>query len=103
MLTGKHWTEHGILNGGVREKTEGDEGVCGPIGRTTISTNQTPHSSQAVNHQPRSTHGGTHGSSHICSKGWPCGASMGGQTLGPVKTECPSVGECQDGEARVGG
>jgi hypothetical protein len=27
---------------GVREKTEGVEKVCNPIGRTTISTNQTP-------------------------------------------------------------
>jgi hypothetical protein len=25
----------------VRERTEGAEGVCNPIGRTTISTNQT--------------------------------------------------------------
>jgi len=31
----------------------------------------------------------------ICSKGWPCWASMGGETLGPVKAQCPSVGECQ--------
>jgi hypothetical protein len=37
-----------------------------PIGRTTISTNQ---NSQGLNHQPRSTHGGTHGSSPICSRG----------------------------------
>ena len=29
-------------NTGVRECTEGAEGVCNPIGRTTISTNQTP-------------------------------------------------------------
>jgi hypothetical protein len=28
-------------DGGVREKTEGAEGVCNPIGRTT-TTNQTP-------------------------------------------------------------
>jgi hypothetical protein len=29
-----------------------------PIGRTTISTNQTPQSSQGLNYQPKSTHGG---------------------------------------------
>ena len=40
MLAANHWTEHGFLNGGVRERTEGPEGVCKPIGRTTISTNQ---------------------------------------------------------------
>jgi hypothetical protein len=30
--------------GGVRGRTEGAEGVSNPIGRTTISTNQTPKS-----------------------------------------------------------
>jgi hypothetical protein len=28
---------------------------------------------------------------------------MGGAALGPVKVICPSVGECQDREAGVGG
>jgi hypothetical protein len=28
---------------------------------------------------------------------------MGGEALGPVKAVCPSVGECQGGEVRVGG
>ena len=28
---------------------------------------------------------------------------MGGEALGPVKAQCPSVGECQDREAGVGG
>jgi hypothetical protein len=62
-----------------------------------------PQSSQGLNHQPKSTHRGTHGSSHMCSRGWPCWASMGGEALGPVKAQCPSVGECQGGEAGVGG
>jgi hypothetical protein len=30
------------INGGVRERTEGAEGVCNPIGRTTVSINQAP-------------------------------------------------------------
>jgi hypothetical protein len=34
------------LNGGVRGRTEGAEGISHPIGRTTISTNQIPQSSQ---------------------------------------------------------
>jgi hypothetical protein len=42
MLTGNHQTEHGDPNGGVRGRTEGAEGDCNPIGRTTISTHQTP-------------------------------------------------------------
>jgi hypothetical protein len=46
MLIAKHWTEHRDHNEGVRERTEGAEGVCNPIGRATISTNQNPQSSQ---------------------------------------------------------
>jgi hypothetical protein len=47
---------------------EGAEGVYNLIGRATISTNQTfppPQNSQGLSNQPRSTHGGTHGSSCI--------------------------------------
>jgi hypothetical protein len=94
MLSAKHWTEHRVPNGGAR--------VCSPIGGTTIWTNQYPQCSQGSNHQPKSTHGGTHGSSHICSRGWPCGTSMGGEALGPMKAQCPSVGECQDREVGSG-
>jgi hypothetical protein len=82
---------HGVPSVGVRERTEGAEGVC--IARTTVSSNQ---SSQGLNHQPRSTHGGTHGSSHICSRGWwPCRASIGEETLGTVKAQCAFIGECE--------
>jgi hypothetical protein len=49
-------------------------------------------SSQGLNYQPKSMHGGTHGSSCICSRGWPCQISMGGEVLGPVKARCPSIG-----------
>jgi hypothetical protein len=53
MLAANHWTEGGVPNGGVRERTEGAERVCNPIGRTTISANQSPQSSQELNHQPK--------------------------------------------------
>jgi hypothetical protein len=56
-----------------------------------------------LNHQPKSTHGGTQGSSWVCSRGWPYGTSMRGEALGPVKAQCPSVGECQYREVGVGG
>ena len=56
-----------------------------PTGRTTVSTNQTPQSSQELNHQPKSTHGGTYGSSCICSRGWPCLVSMGVEPLAAVE------------------
>jgi hypothetical protein len=45
-----------------------------------------------------STHGGNHGSSRICSRGWPCCTSMGGETLGPVKAQYPSVGNDRRGK-----
>jgi len=86
----------------VGERNEGGEGVFNPIGRTTIWTNQTPQSSQGQDHQPKSTHGGTHGSSCIWSSGWPWWASMGGETLGPGEAQCPSIGEDQGGEIIVG-
>jgi hypothetical protein len=77
MLAANHWTEHIIPNRRVREGTEGVEGVCNPIGRTTISTNQTPQNSQGLSHQQR----GTHGSSCICH------TSMEEEVLGPMKAQ----------------
>jgi hypothetical protein len=39
-----------VPNGGVRERTEGAEEICNPIGRTTISTNENLPASQGLNH-----------------------------------------------------
>jgi hypothetical protein len=102
MLAANHWTEHVVSNGGVRERTELAEGVCTPIGRTAIPTNQATQSSQGLNHQPKSTYGGTHDSSHIYSRGWPCQTSVGREILGPVKPQFCNVEECQGREAVVG-
>jgi hypothetical protein len=55
----------------LRGRTERAEEDCNPIGRTTVTVNWTPQSSQGLNHQPKSKHGGTHGSSCICCRGWP--------------------------------
>jgi hypothetical protein len=85
-------TEHGNLNGGVRGRTEGAERVYSPI--RSISTNQIPQSSQWLNHRPKSTHGGTHGSSCICSRGLSYLESMRGEALGPMKVWFSSVEEC---------
>jgi hypothetical protein len=38
----------------------------------------------------------------ICSWGWPSLASMAGESLGPMKILCPSVGECLGQEAGIG-
>jgi hypothetical protein len=86
----------------ITEKTEEAEGVCNLIGGTTISINQNPQSSQGLNYQSKSTHGGTHDSSLICSRGWPCLASIGREAFGPVKALFASVGNYQGGEVEVG-
>jgi hypothetical protein len=70
----------------------------GDIGRTMISANHKPQSSQRLNHQPKSTHGETQGSSCICSKGLTYLAPMGGEALSPVDAQCPSVVEFQGSE-----
>jgi hypothetical protein len=57
---------------------------------------------QGLNHQPKSAHGETHGSSCICSRVLPYLASMGWEAFGPVEAQCPSIGECQGSEAGVG-
>jgi hypothetical protein len=54
-----------------------------------------------LDHQAKSTHGGTHGSSSICGRGWPCWTSVGGVALGPEGVQCPNVGECQGGKTKV--
>ena len=104
MLAANYWTEHKVPNEEVRERTEGAEGICNSIGKIIISTNQAPTPELPRTKLP--TKGctwsdPTHGSSCICSRGWPCKASMGGEALGPVKAQCPSVGECQGGERGV--
>jgi hypothetical protein len=42
MFAAKHWTECGDTNGGVRERTEETEGLCNPIGRTSVNQIPTP-------------------------------------------------------------
>jgi hypothetical protein len=79
------------------------KGFTAPQEEHQYELTSTPQSSQGLNHKPKSTHGGTHGSSYICSRRWPSQSLMGGEALVPVKALCPSVGECQGQEAGVGG
>jgi hypothetical protein len=95
MLTAIHWKEHRFPNKGARKSIQGVEGVCSPIGGTTIWTNQYLQSSLGLNNQPKKTHGGTHGSSCRCSRGWPSWSWTGREALGPVKVSCPSIREFQ--------
>ena len=78
-------------------------GSAAPWEEQQYELTSTPQSSQGLNHQPKSTHGGTRGSSCICSRGWPSRSSMGGEVLGPLKALCPSVGEWLGQEVGVGG
>ena len=81
-------------NGRARGRTGGAEGDCNPVGRT-ISANWTTQSFQRLNHQPKSIHGVSHGSTYICSRGRPYLTSIRGKALGPaVEAWCPSVGGC---------
>ena len=93
----------GLSTGHLGEGLKELKRFATPLGRTAVSTNWTPQSSQVLNHQPKSTHSGTHGSSCICSRGWPSRTSMGGEALGPAKVLCPSLGECHSQEVEVGG
>jgi hypothetical protein len=51
MLRAIHWIEHMISNEGARESTQGDEGVCSPMGGTTILTEQYLQISLGLSHQ----------------------------------------------------
>ena len=70
---------------------------------TTVSTGQTPWSSLGLDHQPKNTHGATHGADHICGRRCPCGTSVGGEALGPEGVQYLSVGECQGRRMGVSG
>jgi hypothetical protein len=85
MLTANHWTEHGVLNGGIRERTEGAEGVCNNINQPNPPEfpGTKPPTKEYTWRDP--------GYSCISSRGWPCQASMGGEALGFVKAGCPSI------------
>jgi len=85
MLAANHWTENRTPIGGIRERIERAKGASDPI-RTTTPTNQ---SFQGLNHYPKTIHGLTHGSSCICSRGWPYWAPVEGKGLGPAKVGLP--------------
>jgi hypothetical protein len=49
------------------------------------------------------THGVTHGTGHICGRGWLCWTLVGGEVIGPEGTRCSSVGKCEGRRTGVGG
>jgi len=90
IFAANHQTDHGDPNRGGRTRTGGAEGVCDLIGGTLILTKQISQSSPGLINKPKRTHV----SSCICSRGLSYLASVGGEALGPVKAQCPGVGEC---------
>jgi hypothetical protein len=68
----------------------------------TVSSSQTSWSSHGLDYQTKNTHGVTHGTGHICGRGWLCWTSVGREALGPEGVQCPSIGECQCGRMGVG-
>jgi hypothetical protein len=71
------------------------KGFATPLEEEQYELTSILQSSQGLNHQPKSTYGGTHGFSCICSRGWSCWLSIEGEDLDPVKALCLSIGECQ--------
>ena len=71
-------------------------GCAAPCVEQQCQPARSPCSTQGLDHQPKSTHGGTHDSSHLCGRRWPCWTSVGS-----VGVHCPSVGECHGEKAGV--
>jgi len=88
---------HGDPKRRVRERTEGVEGDCNPIRRTTILTRpgQPPPLPELPGTKTPIHMEGPHGSSCICSRGLSYLATVGGEALGLVEAQFPRVGRCQ--------
>ena len=69
-----YWMDHMAPYGGAREIAQGAKGICNPIGRTTLQTNQYP---------------GALDSSCICIKRWPSQPSLERETHCTCKLYMP--------------
>ena len=78
MLLVIYRMEYRAPNGGARESTQGAQGVCNPIGGTTIWTNQYPRARV---------------SSCICSRRWPSWPSLGREAPWSCKLYMPQYRE----------
>ena len=70
LFTVVYCMEHWAPNEGARENTQGDEGVCNPIGEKRYKVSSTPRAC---------------GSSCICSRRWPSQPSLGQKALWSCK------------------
>jgi hypothetical protein len=88
MLTVIYWMKHRGTNGGARESTKELKGSATLWVEQQYELTSTPRARV---------------SSCICSRRWPNWPSLGEEVLGLAKIICPSTGECQGQEGRVGG
>jgi hypothetical protein len=88
MLT-VYWMDYRAPNGGGRENTQGAEGICNPIGGTTISTNQNPPELVSL-------------AAYLSEDGL-VGHQWKERPIGRANFICLSTGECQGQEVGVGG
>jgi hypothetical protein len=86
VLIANHWVKVRDQYGRVKGRTEGVEGDCNPIGRTTGSTNGDLSELSETKPKPRSIHGQVHGPRHMCSRGLSCMASVGEGALHRMET-----------------
>jgi hypothetical protein len=89
MLTVIYKMEHRAPSGEARESTQGAEGVCNPIGGTTIWTNQYPPELMTL-------------AAYVAEDGL-VGHCWEERPLGLANFICPSTGERQGQEVGVGG
>jgi hypothetical protein len=90
ILTVIYWMEHRAPNGGARESTQGAEGVCNPIGGTTIWTNQYPPPELMSL------------AAYVAEDGL-VGHHWEERLLDLANIICPSTGECQGQEVGICG
>jgi hypothetical protein len=84
-----YWMDHRAPNGGARESTQGAKGICNPIGRTTIGTNQYPLELVSL-------------AAYVSKDGLVC-HQWKEKPIGLANFICLSTGEHQGQEVGVGG
>jgi hypothetical protein len=89
MLPANHWTEHGGSQWRSWRRDRRSWGGLQPHRGSYSVKWPDPLNSWGLDHQPKCTHGGIHGSGHICGKGWPCFTLEGGAAFGPWGFNAP--------------
>ena len=70
-----------------------------PLRRNNIMNQPLPQEFPGTKLPHKSKHGRSHGSSCICSRGWPW-TLKGGEVLVPEKAQCPRIGNTRTGKEK---